>query len=254
MDNTKKFTGKAEVYDKYRPDYPAACFEFMAEECGLRAGDWIADIGAGTGIFTRRLAERGFRVTAIEPNADMRAAAEENLTGYEGVTVSAGSAEATGLPAQSVDCVTAAQAFHWFDTEKFRAECRRILKPGGRAVLVWNHRVPDAPQNVDTAEVFRQWCPAFTGFSGGTEFFKKADDAFSRFFQAGSMRHAVFAHDLEFCEEAFVGRGLSSSYAPKPGDEAYPAVCAALRQVFARHQKGGIIRVPNAVNCYVGLV
>ena len=92
-----------------------------------------ADIGAGTGIGSRLLAERGIRVLAVEPNADMRAAA----TPHELVEFLVGTAEQIPLQSASVDLVTSFQAFHWFDFVESLKEFRRILKPDGRLALIW---------------------------------------------------------------------------------------------------------------------
>src|SRR5262249_53757949 len=99
-----------------------------------------ADIGSGTGIFTRGLLERGFSVQAVEPNADMRRAAEEALAADTGFTSRDGRAEATGLAGHSGSLIVAAQAFHWFDRAACRVEWQRILRPSGVVGLVWNRR------------------------------------------------------------------------------------------------------------------
>lgn len=105
--------------------------QMMQERLHLTAESTVADIGAGTGKWTARLLPLGCRICAVEPNGSMRREAERLLGGEPRLTLLGGSAEHTGLPDASVDCVTAAQAFHWFDRERFRAECRRILTPGG---------------------------------------------------------------------------------------------------------------------------
>jgi len=133
---TTRFSDRAADYVRYRPDYPAAAIDRML--AGLRTPPEIvaADVGAGTGISARRLAERGARVWAVEPNAEMRAAAAPHPL----VTWHDGTAEATGLDRASVDLVLCAQAFHWFRPPEAVAEFARILRPGGRLAIVWNRR------------------------------------------------------------------------------------------------------------------
>ena len=120
-DNTHRFTGKGAVYAAARPRYAEGLFEFLASCPNAAPGSVIADIGSGTGIFSEQLIEHGWEVVGVEPNDDMRAQAERRLgnTGmFESVRATA---DRTGLPAHSVDCVTAAQAFHWFDVGEFSA-------------------------------------------------------------------------------------------------------------------------------------
>ena len=136
MNPTGRFSDRAGDYAKYRPDYPAAALDAVFEGLGDPRGILVADVGAGTGISARMLAERGASVIAIEPNAEMRAAAVPQPR----VTWREGTAEATGLPAASLDLVVCFQAFHWFRPPEAVAEFRRVLRRAGRLALVWNVR------------------------------------------------------------------------------------------------------------------
>src|ERR1039458_5869167 len=134
-DPTKRFSSRVEDYIRYRPSYPAGIVPWLERECGLAPQSRIADIGSGTGIFSRILLDFGCQVFGVEPNAGMRAAAERQLAGVERFHSVDGRAEATTLADASVDFVTAGQAYHWFDPEPTRNEFRRILKPPGGVVL-----------------------------------------------------------------------------------------------------------------------
>lgn len=138
------FTNRAEAYAKGRPGYTAEAIEKMIELAPESAV--FADIGAGTGKLTKELAKRGCEIYAIEPNEDMRTQLAIALEAYANVEIMAGTAEHTGLPDNSVDAITVAHALHWFDLEAFRAECRRILKPGGVVIVIYNH-VPGREEN-----------------------------------------------------------------------------------------------------------
>ncbi len=134
--NTENFTGKAEAYTKGRPGYPKAAIETII---GLApSGAVFADIGAGTGKFTVKLAERGYSVFAVEPNADMRGQLAIALAPFPNAKIMDGTAEATTLPNHSVDIFTVAHALHWFNLDAFRAECRRIIRPGGLVIAIYN--------------------------------------------------------------------------------------------------------------------
>src|SRR2546428_11056184 len=139
-DATHRFSSRVEDYARYRPGYPPEVIQLLKTECGLSAESVVADVASGTGIFTRMLLGNHCRVFGIEPNAEMRRAAEEFLAGYASFTTLNGTAESTILPDHSVDIITAAQAAHWFDPGKARQEFGRILKPGGWTVLMWNDR------------------------------------------------------------------------------------------------------------------
>src|SRR2546425_2847648 len=132
------FTRRVENYIKYRPRYPQVIIDLLQRACHLTTTAVIADIGSGTGLLTELFLNNGYRVFGIEPDPDMRAAAEWLLRGYPRFTSIAATAEATSLADHSVDVVTAGQAFHWFDHEQARREFLRILVPKGWAVLVWN--------------------------------------------------------------------------------------------------------------------
>ncbi|MCX7594597.1 MAG: class I SAM-dependent methyltransferase [Fischerella sp.] len=128
------FSDLGEDYEKYRPIHPASAINTILSALSSPTRLVAADVGAGTGIGARLLADRGVQVMAIEPNTDMRMAA----TPHGRVEFLAGTAEQIPLQTASVDLVTSFQAFHWFDFTKSLQEFRRILKPSGRLALVWS--------------------------------------------------------------------------------------------------------------------
>ncbi len=238
-----RFDGKSRVYESARPSYPASCLERFAV-----AGKQVADIGAGTGKLTAQLLAMGADVTAVEPNAAMRQTADEKLGAYPGYRSVGAAAEETGLPGGTFDLVTAAQAFHWFDTDAFQRECRRILKPDGIVLLLWNMRVPDAPVNRACEAVCRSFCPQFEGFTAG---FRTDDERIGHFFN-GRFEKAVCPNDLCYTRDLFIARQCSSSYAPKPQDPAYEPFTRALGDCFDRFAADGFLTVPNVTECCWG--
>src|ERR1044072_2396879 len=144
MTNTvERFSNRVENYVKYRPSYPQAVLRLFESEMDLRKDSVLADVGSGTGISSKLFLENGNTVFGVEPNASMRGAAENFLKDFPNFISTKGTAENTTWPNSSVDCVIAAQAFHWFDVEKTRAEFKRILKDKGFVALIWNERQLD---------------------------------------------------------------------------------------------------------------
>lgn len=137
------FTQLAANYARYRPGYaPSVLKAFLAISStrgGEPHGTYCADIGAGTGIWSRQLASQGVHVEAVEPNATMREFGQKQ-NGSLAITWHDGSAEDTGLPENSCDMVCMASSFHWPDFDRAVREFWRILKPGGLFMALWNTR------------------------------------------------------------------------------------------------------------------
>lgn len=246
---TGRFTGLAELYARCRPGYPDTAIDFILTHCGLGPASTLADFGSGTGISARIFARRGIAVIGIEPNADMRAQAEQEPTPAEFPQPSyrAGTAEATGLPACSADAVLAAQAFHWFEPEGTLREFHRILKPGGWVILIWNERDEADAFTASYGEVIRSAAEAAVLESVraqagevllGSPLFRNA-------------RKVCFRHAQELDADGAVGRAFSMSYAPKE-PAAAEQHAAALRQVFERFQQSGKATLCYLTTVYVG--
>lgn len=251
MDTTKQFMGKANTYSKYRPNYPKDYINYLIQYNGLTSNQVIADIGSGTGIFTQQLLDRGFKVFAVEPNIDMRTLAETSLSSNPNFISILGTAEKTGIQSSSIDLITVAQAFHWFDKDKFKTECQRLLKPNSNVALVWNSRDALSPVVRENAKLVRLLCPEFKGFSGGID---ETPDIYQQFFKNGKYDYKVFRHDLEYTVDAFIGRNLSASYAPKPTDSNYYKFIEAIIELFKKYSRDNIIVVPNITRSYIGKV
>jgi ubiquinone/menaquinone biosynthesis C-methylase UbiE len=131
------FSRGAATYDRGRPDYPTDAVAWLAQRLGLRPGRTVLDLAAGTGKLTRSLAETGAAVVAVEPVGEMRAYLEAAVPAARAVT---GTAEAIPLADASVDAVTVAQAFHWFDQRRALAEIHRVLRRDGALALIRNMR------------------------------------------------------------------------------------------------------------------
>jgi SAM-dependent methyltransferase len=234
-DSTTRFSSRVDNYIKYRPSYPQALIDHLAGECRLATGAQIADVGSGTGLLAELLLKRGYHVLGVEPNAEMRGAAERLLVSYPGFVSVTGTAEATTLVDQSVDAVTASQAFHWFDRDRFRAECVRILKPGGYVALIWNDRRIDSSPFLQSYE--RLLLTYGTDYTSVNH--KQIDDqVIAAFFGVGRFQQARFDNQQLFDFAGLQGRLLSSSYAPEAGHPNYQPMIAELRAIFDKYQQG----------------
>ncbi len=130
------FSRQAEAYRRGRPGYPPQLQGWLRDALSLGPGRAVADVGAGTGKFTELLLATGAQVIAIEPVDAMR----ERIAPHPHLRAQAGTAQATGLAAASLDALVCAQSFHWFATHAALDEFARVLKPGARLGLVWNER------------------------------------------------------------------------------------------------------------------
>lgn len=248
--NEKRFSGKSKTYAKFRPSYPEEFLSYLYNEIGLSAESTVADIGSGTGIFTKQLLDKGSTVYAVEPNEDMRKVAEENLKEYKNFFSICAAAENTELENNSADFITVAQAFHWFDKDKFKEECKRILKPGGKIILVWNSRNTDSIITKENEKIDIEFCKNFKGYSGGISGPMNKENI-SLFFN-GSFEEKKFDNPLRYDKDGFIGRNLSSSYAPKEGKENYEEYILALSDMFDKFSVNGMMEYPFYTQSYIG--
>lgn len=250
MSNTKRFTGKANAYTKARPNYPIEFINFLFNDFGIDASTTIADIGSGTGILSKEFLERDCIVYCVEPNNDMRKVAEDALSSFGNFITINATAENTTLLDNSVDFITVAQAFHWFDTVKFKQECQRILKEAGYVFLVWNFRVEDSEIVKENALICKKYCPDFIGFNGGD---KQIEERIASFFD-GKFTKKRFENNLEFSKETFIKRNLSSSYSIQENDKEFQDYVSELETLFDKHAVNNILHMPNETIVYFGRI
>lgn len=250
MDPTIKFDGYANDYTAGRPGYSAKLLDCFCNRFNMSADSVIADIGSGTGKFAAFLLQRGSTVYAVEPNNDMRRVAEEELMGYSGFNSVAGGAEDTTLEDSSVDFITTAQAFHWFDVIKFRQECARIIRPQGKVFLIWNVREEEDSVNRELRQIYTKYCPNFVGFNGGIV----KDDPRIREFFFDNYEHVSFDHPLMLDREKFISRSLSGSYSIKEGDKDYEEYMRQVLEVFDKYSVNGMVTIGNSSEAYIGCV
>ena len=224
------FSTKVNDYVASRPDYPAALFDSLRESAALQAGSAVADVGAGTGLLTLGLLQRGWSVVAVEPNPAMRAAADHWLSDMPGYRSAEGSAEHLPLADCSVDLITAAQAFHWFEVDAARSECLRALRPRGQVALIWNDRRSEDPLHAALDGLFDQF-----GGAKRTALVAHEDRSeVPRFFGSTPAREFAWPHQHHLSAAALVSLVFSRSYMPARDSATGQAVEDSLRGVFER--------------------
>lgn len=237
-------------YVKYRPGYPADVLALMREEMNLTPSAVVADIGSGTGLLARMFLENGNAVYGVEPNREMREAGERLLEEFPNFKSVEGAAEATGLDGASVDFVTAGQAFHWFDVPRARREFRRILRPGGRVVLVWNNRAADpTPFLADYERLLVEFGNDYEQVSAG---YAHAESLRALF--AGGYESKVFDNRQLLDHERLRGRLLSCSYVPLEADPRHGPMLERLREIFDAHQQAGRVSMDYDTQVFYGAV
>lgn len=254
MTRARSFDAWAPEYDRYRPSYPQALFDLVAERLGLPERAAVVDLGAGTGKASLALAARGWRVTAVEPGEPMlevlrQRAAEASVA----VETRAARAEDTGLPEAAFDLATAAQAFHWFDAPRALAEIGRIVRPGGGLALFWNVR--DADVSPLVAE-YNALVSTLGGESPGALRQGPREETRTAILAAGVFEEPAFVqvrHDLAMTVDDLMGLAFTSSAVrtlPHAGQVEYRR---ALEGLLARHGIGPAttVELPYVVDCWI---
>lgn len=248
MNSKERFSNKVSDYVKYRPTYPIEFIDYLVNDIGL-SNSVVADVGAGTGILTKLLADRVKKIYAVEPNFNMRLACIEYCEEFDSFAAVDGSAEQTNLPDNSIDFITVAQAFHWFDRSKTKIEFQRILNAKGKVILVWNSRVDDNAFVKENDELCRRICPEFNGFSGGSDV---STESYSDFFKNGHCEYRVFENHRQLSLDAYIGGSLSASYAPTESDGNYKEFIDGLKDLFNKYSSNGKLLLPTITRSYVG--
>jgi SAM-dependent methyltransferase len=230
---------QADDYARYRPSYPDEAIRGVISRCGLTRSSAVVDVGCGTGISARLFAERGVSVIGIEPNSAMRRRAEATpCPAGPPPRYRTGTAEATGLPDGTADCVVAAQAFHWFDAGAALREFHRLLKPIGWIALMWYERdesdaFTEAVGNLirtapDAAEIENHRL--------------KAGDVIAANPLFGDYDRRMIRHASWLDREGLIGRVFTVSYAPKDED-ARTVWTTELEALYDRYQLDGLVRL-----------
>ena len=220
------FQAGALAYERGRPGYPAAAIRWLCSELELRPRRTLLDVGAGTGKLTRELVASGAEVVAVEPVPGMRDVLERTVPG---VRVLDGTAEALPVAAQSVDAITVAQAFHWFDVPRTLAEFHRVLRPGGRFALIWNRRRLEEPLHQEISRIIEPYHGDTPSHARGA--WREPVAASGLFGQVGELE---VRYEQELDVEGVVDRVGSTSYIAALEERERAHVLGRVRELAAR--------------------
>ncbi len=240
-DPTGRFSGRSDDYARFRPDYAAAAFDAILDGFNLPV---IADLGAGTGIASRQLADRGAFVYAVEPNEEMRA----RIDAHPRIEPVAAAAESLPFGDASIDLVTAFQAFHWFDPERALREARRVLRAGGRIALVWNERHDERDAYTAAWRVLVRRAsndhPAEARLETARAFLETPHFA--------NIRQLSFPHEQRMDWDGVCGRLRSMSYVPPEGP-AWDDLIAGMRALHERWaDERGVVTLALETRVFLG--
>jgi SAM-dependent methyltransferase len=245
-DATRRFTDRVDAYVRARPAYPDAIVTHLARVADLAPAATIVDLGVGTGLSAEPFLRAGYAVIGVEPNEAMRRGGDEFLAAYPRYRSVAGSAEASTLPDQCAQLAVAAQAFHWFDAPRARAEAIRLLTPPAWTALMWNDL--DSVGS-DFAEGYERLRHAF-----GIDYAKirnrhAAPETLAQFF-GRTPQLAEFRHTRELDWALLAALTNSSSYMPNTEHPRHAAMMGALRELFAQTQREGRVRLGYTARVY----
>lgn len=250
MEPKTRFSSRVENYSKFRPSYPEIIISFLESEKILNKDSIIADIGSGTGILSELFLKNGNYIFGIEPNTDMRNAAELNLKTYQNFHSIEGSAESTNIEDNSVNIITVGQAFHWFNPIQARKEFKRILKPEGYVVIIWNNRKRSGSKFLEQYEDLL--------LTYGTDYKKisNIDIDFEKFYGIGknseSCLRKVFENYQLLNYSGLKGRLLSTSYAPLDDNPNFNKMIMNLEEIFNENNQNGLVRFEYETEVYYG--
>ncbi|HLO27660.1 MAG TPA: class I SAM-dependent methyltransferase [Anaerolineales bacterium] len=249
MRTTEIYSTKAEKYAKYRWDYSLQAIEAIIQIAHVTEQTLAADIGAGTGMLTKHFAGRVRHIYAVEPNDEMRKIAEGQLERFENCSVIKGCAEAIPLGNQSVDLITVAQALHWFDPTRTRAEFRRVLKPKGWLTAIRNYGV-DQTLNQAMGRICAE-----ADRAGLLEAVPHPEEKPVSYY-CGHEDIQRLTYEIEEKQnwDEFIGSLLSASYMPEESHPSYPRLERVARQVFDDLSENGELRVRGETELIIGQV
>jgi ubiquinone/menaquinone biosynthesis C-methylase UbiE len=246
MDPKERFSIRANDYVKYRPTYPTEAINYIFDTFELTNDSFVADIGSGTGKFTELFANRVRTIYGVEPNKEMREAAELSLKGQTNYKSVNGDSEHTNLDSNSIDAVVCAQAFHWFNVEKTKIEFLRIIKQKKQTALIWNIRDIKDPFFSEYEKLLIKYCNNYIDAAHNRDFDKISGTFFTQH------KKVIFHHHLYYDFESVCGLLNSSSYCPMPNEKNHKPLFDDMKQLFEKYQVNNKVTFVYETMLYIG--
>lgn len=252
--SVRRFSSRAGEYARHRPSYPTAALDKLETVGYLELGTSVADVGSGTGIFAEQLIGRGCEVWAVEPNGAMRTIAETSLGDRHQFHSVAGDAADIPLDDDSVELVSAAQAFHWFEPDAAREEFLRISQPPHRVALLWNIRDPHGSAFMEALEdVLDEYGVDYGHVVGNYhEQVEQMEPFFGGSEGDGAYHHRTFDHVQPLDLQGLIGLITSFSYMPRSGADGFEASIEALRALHEEYADDGSVEIVYDTQLYFG--
>lgn len=250
----RAFDAWADDYDRYRPGYPDALFDLIADRIELPAEPSVIDLGAGTGKVARTIAARGWRTTALDPGEPMLAVLCERAA-REGLQIETrvATAECTGLPDAAFDAALAGEAYHWFDAPKALTEMGRIVRAGGGIALFWNMVDPDRSDLV----AGERRLVAEYGIDG-SDVRPHGPEPATRdaIIATGAFEEPTFvqvSHVVPMRGEEYVGLAYTKSHLRTAPADVQARYRSAFEAMLADHGIGAkdVVEVPYVIDCWI---
>lgn len=249
-DSKKIFTGKQEDYSKYRPTYPIELFDFLAKEFNIE-NKVIAELGAGTGKFTKIASSYCKKIYYVEPNIDMIDIGRDYCSNCKNIVYISKGAESTELPSDSMDMVLAVQSFHWFNKKEVKKEVNRILRPDGDFAIIWtNWKEDEGTFGKEYFEYINMWNTKLTG----KNYQHKNVNERKNFFKNGFYKTYKFTHDKDYNVNMLIGLSKSLSFAPKKGYKYYDEFLDGVISIFNKYKKDNVVRFDFNTEMYIGKI
>jgi ubiquinone/menaquinone biosynthesis C-methylase UbiE len=245
--NATRFSDRVADYIQYRPHYPIEFLDILKTEIGFDSTKIIADIGSGTGISSELFIDNRNTVYAVEPNLEMREAAEEIFVSNSNFNSINGSAEQTNLESNSIDLIVCAQAFHWFNKELSKLEFNRILKPDGHICMIWNERSTASEFQKSYEEILFESITEYKNVNHKNIDIKILEEFY---FPRKLKKFKLLNHQL-FELAGLKGRLMSSSYCPKQGYE-YDNLMQRIENLFSQYKENGKVKFEYETRVYLG--
>lgn len=242
-----RFSERVQDYISYRPGYPNAAIDYICKTAELETGMYVADFGSGTGISSKYFVDRGFTVFGIEPNTSMRNASINHISSNRFISLE-GTENLSGIEANTIKLIIAAQVFHWFDREGFLNECNRILTTGGYVCLIWNDRNQEDylqrrytsiidTYNIDYYQIHHH---------------RITEEVITEFFSPFGFQKKIYEYKQLLDLQGLIGRLASCSYMPNRGQENFEKMGIAAKELFNEFQSDGIITFAYQTRIYIG--